>query len=69
LEEAKYIYEEGAQTLIIGTGQYDQVRLSSEAQDFFDSKGLDLQTCSTHEAIKVWNDVESEAIGLFHVTC
>ena len=69
LEEAKYIYEEGAQTLIIGTGQYDQVRLSGEAQDYFASKGLELQAYSTPEAIKGWNDVESEAIGLFHVTC
>lgn len=69
LEEAKYIYEDGAQMLIIGTGQYDMVRLSGEAQDFFDVKGLELHTCSTPEAIKVWNEVQAGAIGLFHVTC
>ena len=69
LEEAKYIYEDGAQTLVVGTGQYDQVRLSSEAQDYFDSKELELHTCSTPEAIKVWNYMKTEVIGLFHVTC
>ena len=35
LDEAKYIYEQGAKQLIIGTGQYDSVRLSDEAGSFF----------------------------------
>lgn len=69
LEEAEFIYEEGAQTLVIGTGQYDRVRLSDEAQRYFDSQGLKLVTMATPEAIKVWNDEEGEVIGLFHVTC
>jgi hypothetical protein len=67
--EAEFIYEEGAQTLVIGTGQYDQVRLSDEAQEFFDDKGLKRITAATSEAIRLWNDVEGEAIALFHVTC
>ena len=69
LEEAKFIYEDGAQTLIIGTGQYDQVRLSDEAQEYFDSHGLELHACSTPEAIRLWNGAKTEVIGLFHVTC
>ena len=35
LDEAKYIYEQGAKRLIIGTGQYDSVRLSDEAASYF----------------------------------
>src|ERR1700687_3830371 len=38
LDEAKYIYEQGATQLIIGTGQYDSVRLSDEAGSYFQSK-------------------------------
>lgn len=68
-EEAEFIYEEGAQTLLIGTGQFDQVRLSDEAQKYFEGRGLNLITAATPEAIKRWNDTEGKAIGLFHVTC
>ena len=68
-EEAEFIYEDGAQTLIIGSGQYDRVRLSAEAQEYFDGHGLAALAMATPEAIKRWNEVQEEAIGLFHVTC
>ena len=35
LDEAKYVYEKGAELLIIGTGQYDLVRLSDEADNIY----------------------------------
>jgi hypothetical protein len=69
LEEAEFIYEEDAKTLIMGTGQYDQVRLSDEAREYFDAHGLRLITAATPEAIGLWNDEEGAVIGLFHVTC
>jgi len=69
LEEAEFVYEEGAQILIIGTGQYDQVRLSEEAQAYFDARGLKVIAAATPEAIDLWNDSTGETIGLFHVTC
>jgi hypothetical protein len=67
--EAAFIYEPGAKTLLIGTGQYDQVRLSGEAQEFFGQRGVNVVTAATTEAIRLWNDVQGEAIALFHVTC
>jgi hypothetical protein len=67
--EAEFIYEAGAQTLVIGTGQYDQVRLSSEAQEYFDGRGLQTITAATPEAIRLWNEQTGRVIGLFHVTC
>lgn len=68
-EEAEFIYEDGAQTLILGTGQYGRVHLSEEAQEYFDEKGLSVIAAATPEAIQRWNEVQGEAIGLFHVTC
>ena len=68
-EEAEFIYEEGAQTLVIGTGQYDQVRLSDEAQTYFAARGLEVIAAATPEAINLWNESAGETIGLFHVTC
>ena len=67
--EAEFIYEEGAQTLIVGAGQYDRVRLSAEAQEYFDGRGLEVVTMATPEAIKRWNEAQENTIGLFHVTC
>jgi hypothetical protein len=67
--EAEFIYEDGAQKLIVGTGQYDRVRLSEEAQEYFDGQGLKLLTVATPEAVRLWNEEEGVLIGLFHVTC
>jgi hypothetical protein len=68
-EEAGFIYEAGARTLIIGSGQYDQVRLSAEAQAYFDAHGLEVIAMATPEAIRHWNAAGENTIGLFHVTC
>ena len=69
IDEAEFIYEEGAQTLILGTGQYNRVRLSAEAQEYFDGRGLAVVALATPEAIKRWNETQENTIGLFHVTC
>ena len=69
LEEAKYLYQDGAERLIIGSGQYGLVELSQEAVDYFKKKkcGVDLQP--TPEAVESWNKAKGNIIGLFHVTC
>ncbi|WP_372775123.1 Mth938-like domain-containing protein [Mangrovibacterium sp.] len=69
LEEAMQIYEEGAQELIIGTGQIGYVELSHEAARFFDEKECSVKLVSTPTAAKVWNVLEGRVIALFHVTC
>jgi len=69
LEEAKHVYEDGAQRLMIGTGQYGNVRLSEEAADYFKRKQCQVELLPTPEAIRAWNEAEGKVIGLFHVTC
>lgn len=69
LDEAQYVYEKGAELLIIGCGQYGVLYLSSEAEQFFKEKGIKVEISPTPEAIKIWNDTKGKAIGLFHVTC
>jgi hypothetical protein len=69
LDEAKHVYEQGAQRLIIGTGQYGNVRLSDEATDYFKHKECQVDLLPTPEAIHTWNETTGKAIGLFHVTC
>lgn len=67
--EAEYVYGGGAETLIIGAGQYGRVELSDEAAAFFAERGVDVKVEPTPDAIELWNEYEGRAIGLFHITC
>src|ERR1700680_1020968 len=47
LDEAKHVYEDGAQRLLIGTWQYGNVRLSEEAADYFKHKHCQVELLPT----------------------
>jgi hypothetical protein len=68
-DEAKHVYEDGAATLIVGSGQHDMVRLSEEAAEYFGRRDVNVQLLATPDAITVWNDAPKKSIGLFHVRC
>ena len=69
LDEAKYIYEEGAKRLVIGAGQQGMVNLSNEAAEYFKQRKCQVELLPTREAIQAWNEAEGAVIGLFHITC
>ena len=69
LEEARYVYEKGAELLIIGTGHYDRVGLSDEAERYFKKHGCQVKLAATPKAIAAWDTADAKTIGLFHVTC
>jgi len=69
LPEAEFVYEKGSALLVLGTGQYDNVRLSPEAADFFARKGCRVLAEPTPIAISTFNRAKGRKIGLFHVTC
>jgi len=69
LDEAEHVYEEGAERLIVGTGQYGLAKLSDEAADFFERQGCHVDLLPTPDAIQAWNGAKGAVIGLFHVTC
>ena len=69
LEEAKYIYQGGAERLIIGSGQNGMMRLSEEAIDYFKKKKCKVDLQPTPKAIEYWNKAKGTIIGLFHITC
>lgn len=68
-DEAEYVFEKGAERLIIGSGQDGMVTLSEEAAEYFRKKGVRVDLSPTPEAIRQWNKAKGPAIGLFHVTC
>ncbi len=69
LAEAEFVYETGAENIVIGTGQSGMVKLSDEAAEFFKQKECRPVLFPTPEAIHVWNDMKGSSIGLFHITC
>lgn len=69
LAEAEFLYSEGAERIIIGTGQTGMVQLSDEALAYLKKKDCRVKLAPTPEAIKLWNEAKGEVIGLFHVTC
>jgi hypothetical protein len=69
VQEAEYVFEEGADSLIFGTGQSGMAGLSPEAADFFKKKGCQVKLLPTPKAIRAWNEAEGAVIGLFHITC
>ena len=69
LEEAKHVYEKGAEKIVIGTGQSDTVELSQEATEYLKKKKCAVQLLPTTEAVKTWNELGGKVIGLFHTTC
>ena len=69
LDEARHVYQKGAERLIIGAGQYGLVELSDEAAGYFQDRGCEVDLLPMKKAIKAWNQAEGAVIGLFHVTC
>lgn len=69
LAEAEYIYEKGAERLIVGAGQNGMVELSDEAADYFKMKMIAIDLAPTPEVIALWNKAKGSVIGLCHVTC
>ena len=69
LDEAKYVYEKGAERIIIGSGQSGILKLSDEAAHFFRKRKCLIDISPTPKAIQSWNKAEESVVGLFHVTC
>ena len=69
LAEAEYIYETGAEQLLIGGGQHGMVKLSDEAAAFFQERHCPVLIQPTPQAMLTWNEAKGAVIGLFHITC
>ena len=69
VEEAEHIYDDGAEQVIVGTGQHGVLKLSDEAEAHFKDHGCSVQALPTPDAVKVWNEAEGKTIAMFHVTC
>ena len=68
--EAKFVFEEGCELLIVGAGQDGNVRLSPEASEYFDKKHCRVVLQRTPDAILTYNkSPKKKKAALMHVTC
>jgi hypothetical protein len=68
-EEAKFVFEDGCDLLIVGAGQDGNVRLSPEASEYLDKKHCQVLLQPTPEAVLAFNQSQEKKIALMHVTC
>lgn len=68
-DEAKFVFEKGAEMLIVGAGQDGNLRLSPEAEAYLAKRGCEISVQDTPIARRVFNETSRKKIGLFHVTC
>ena len=68
-DEAKFVFENGSELLVLGSGQEGNMRLSPEAETYLTKKGCKVVIQPTPEALRVFNNARGKKIGLFHVTC
>jgi hypothetical protein len=69
LTEAEFIHQDGADTLLIGSGHFGRVQLSPESAAYFQDNNCGVEMHPTPQAVKAWNKKEGKLIGLFHITC
>ena len=67
--EAEHIHDEGAEQVVVGTGQHGVLKLSDEAREYFEHQGCRVKTAPTPDAIELWNDAPDKTVAMFHVTC
>lgn len=68
-EEAKFIFNKGAEMVIIGNGQHGVLELSEGAQEYFIKRNCKIRLLQTPDAITEWNKVSGRVVAMFHITC
>jgi hypothetical protein len=68
-DEAKHIYQDHAERIIVGSGQSGRLILSEEALEYFEKRNCRVDLFPTNEAIEHWNEAKDSVVGLFHITC
>ena len=63
--EAKFVFEDGCEQLILGSGQMGNVQLSPEAEAYFAKKGCKVPLQPTPTAIHTFNNSHAKRSAFF----
>lgn len=71
-EDIADILSAGPETLVVGTGYAQNLRITDEARRVIESSGIALIARETSEAVDIFNRIhkaENSVAGAFHLTC
>lgn len=71
-EDIDDILYSAAETLVVGTGAYGNMKITEEAAKTVEGKGIKLVAAPTKEAVTIFNNLNSQGkkvAGAFHLTC
>ena len=60
------------ETLVVGTGSYGSMRVTDEATNALEGRGIKLVAVPTKEAVTIFNTLHGQGTrvaGAFHLTC
>jgi len=79
IKDVERAVEQGPNSIVIGAGESGMAKVTEDAKEFIESKGIKLIIDITGEAVKTFNIIEEDSleeegeqnkvIGLFHLTC
>jgi len=69
MEELEATLEPGTELLVVGSGMFGRVHLSTEAEGFLAHRNCRTALYTTAKVAAVWNSAEGNAQALIHITC
>ncbi|XP_054293822.1 mth938 domain-containing protein isoform X2 [Pongo pygmaeus] len=70
--DVKEIVEKGVQTLVIGRGMSEALKVPSSTVEYLRKHGIDVRVLQTEQAVKEYNALVAQGVrvgGVFHSTC
>ncbi len=71
-EDIADILDASVEILVIGTGEYGNVKVTAEVSEAASQRGIELISAPTKEAVSTFNNLKAQGkrvAGAFHLTC
>lgn len=70
--DVKEVAEKGVQTLVIGRGMSEALKVPPSTVEYLEKQGIDVRVLQTEQAVKEYNALVAQGVrvgGVFHSTC
>ncbi|CAO2613766.1 Mth938 domain-containing protein [Lemmus lemmus] len=70
--DVKEVAEKGVQTLVIGRGMSEALKVPPSTVEYLQRQGIDVRVLQTEQAVKEYNALVAQGVrvgGVFHSTC